>query len=653
MLKSITSTTTINTIVIFVRFDGANEFYNNRNYFDPLFNSTSQESLKDYVQEVSYNQMDISSTFYPICEPTTNLSVEDDYARDYYIDIEHEPNGYSNFTERRDREHGLVTRTVEAIASEVPTGLNLDANNDGNVDHVCIIVQGGSLYVESGDLLWPHQWSLYSEYAYINGKRVLEYTFLNTAISLVEETICHEFLHVLGMPDTYHSSTYKPDIEPTGYWEIMGDRNGNFPHPGAYLKSEYCGWINSIPEITSEGIYSINPLTSSSNNCYKILSPFSCNEYFVVEYRKRSGDYEGTLEGDGLLVYRINTYGDNYYGPNDEVYIYRPNGTLIVNGSPQNAHYSSQMERTSIDDSTNPSSFLCDGSLGGLKISDIGLSGTTISFKVDFLGDISGPSLICSSGATFTVNNLPPVDSIIWETGPYLNVDSGQYTNSPVIKATGNSSSWVTSRLVTDCGSITLPQQEVWAGAPKIAIVDGPTTTPNNQWAYYTAQLESTLSSPTDYNWILNPLNGNSVYDYGQYCDIAFYNSGSYQLVVQAKNTCSDPNYGPYYVTGIYVYDTRSLSISPNPATGETTLTIESGAETEALKSASISEGSFDDNAEWDMEIYSPMQALQTKKTRLKGKSTTIQTAGWTEGVYTVRVKYKDEILTGKLIVKR
>jgi hypothetical protein len=47
------------------------------------------------------------------------------------------------------------------------------------------------------------------------------------------------------------------------------------------------------------------------------------------------------------------------------------------------------------------------------------------------------------------------------------------------------------------------------------------------------------------------------------------------------------------------------------------------------------------------------MQALKTKKTRLKGKNTIIQTAGWTEGVYTVHVKYQDEILTGKLVVKR
>jgi hypothetical protein len=86
-----------------------------------------------------------------------------------------------------------------------------------------------------------------------------------------------------------------------------------------------------------------------------------------------------------------------------------------------------------------------------------------------------------------------------------------------------------------------------------------------------------------------------------------------------------------------------TISIAPNPATGETTLTIETASE----------EKIFDETAEWELEIYSPMQALKTKKTRLKGKSTTIQTTGWTEGVYTVRVKYQNEILTGKLVVKR
>src|SRR5690606_29827131 len=57
-------------------------------------------------------------------------------------------------------------------------------------------------------------------------------------------------------------------------------------------------------------------------------------------------------------------------------------------------------------------------------------------------GPISGPSLICT-GSTFSVSNLPPIDSIIWSTGSNLTVYSGQNTNSPTIKATGIGSTWV------------------------------------------------------------------------------------------------------------------------------------------------------------------------------------------------------------------
>jgi hypothetical protein len=44
---------------------------------------------------------------------------------------------------------------------------------------------------------------------------------------------------------------------------------------------------------------------------------------------------------------------------------------------------------------------------------------------------------------------------------------------------------------------------------------------------------------------------------------------------------------------------------------------------------------------------------LKDKKVILKGSSAKIQTQGWKEGVYMVRVKYKNEILAGKLVVKK
>lgn len=85
------------------------------------------------------------------------------------------------------------------------------------------------------------------------------------------------------------------------------------------------------------------------------------------------------------------------------------------------------------------------------------------------------------------------------------------------------------------------------------------------------------------------------------------------------------------------------LVFTPNPTTGETTLSIETTSK----------EKTFDENAEWELEVYGQGQLLKEKKTSLKGRNTKIQTVGWKDGVYLVRVKYKDEILTGKLAVKR
>jgi len=53
------------------------------------------------------------------------------------------------------------------------------------------------------------------------------------------------------------------------------------------------------------------------------------------------------------------------------------------------------------------------------------------------------------------------------------------------------------------------------------------------------------------------------------------------------------------------------------------------------------------------MEVYDNMKNQKLKNEKLKGKSSKIQTAGWKEGVYIVRVKYKNEILQEKLVVTK
>jgi hypothetical protein len=263
--------------------------------------------------------------------------------------------------------------------------------------------------------------------------------------------------------------------------------------------------------------------------------------------------------------------------------------------------------------------------------------------------NISGPSLVCTNGS-FSVNDVPTGATITWEDcSSTLSPPSSSTANPGVFSKNSNGSGWIDVSISNGCGTLDLPRTYVSVGTPTFYI-DGPSTAPNNQWAYFTAQSQGGLADFDDFNWILSPLNGNSVYDYGHYCDIAFYNSGDYQLVGQAFNTCG---WGDYTIKWIHVYDSYYMMVSPNPATTEATITIAPVTPEDASLKSATTQLTIDETAEWDIEVYSTMQSLKAKQTKIRGSSTKINTQSWKEGVYTIRAKYKDQILTGKLVVKK
>ncbi|NTW24928.1 MAG: M6 family metalloprotease domain-containing protein, partial [Lentimicrobium sp.] len=371
--------------------------------YDNLFNQPTGVSLKTYYNEVSYNQFTIGSTHYPDCAMTTNYSYTDSHPRSYFepYNATTNPTGYTD-SQRTEREHTLLKDAINWINanSPVPAALNIDGDSDNRVDNVCFIIRGGNGAWAS--LLWAHRWALYSVTVNINGKRVYDYTFQpETQVSV--NILCHEMFHALGAPDLYRYTN--TNISPVGSWDLMESGSG---HMGAYMKWEYTNnsWIAEIPEITTSGTYTLQPLTSATNNCYKIASPNSTTEFFMLEYRRKTGTYETNIPGSGLLVYRIDpAYNGNASGPPDEVYIYRPNGTLTVNGSPGSAHYSSETGRTSINDGTNPSSFLQNGGAGGLNIYNVTSAGSTISFTVG-ISTVSNPTNFTATGISENQINL-------------------------------------------------------------------------------------------------------------------------------------------------------------------------------------------------------------------------------------------------------
>jgi hypothetical protein len=259
---------------------------------------------------------------------------------------------------------------VNYIKNQVPTSLNISSINSNRVDNVCFIVQGDP--TDWNTLLWPHRWQLDSKDISINGKRVWNYNLqiekhLNHASNGQSSVLCHEMGHTFGAPDLYH---YNHDGgNPVGSWDVMAYNQNPPQHTCAYMKWKYGGWISSIPEITSSGTYRLQPLTSSFDNCYKIPIAGS-SQYLVLEYRKKTGTFESSLPGSGLIIYRINesllgngnASGEGHGGKKDKVYVFRPGGTISpppegLPGDIYNAYFSQTAGRTVFSNSTDPFCF--------------------------------------------------------------------------------------------------------------------------------------------------------------------------------------------------------------------------------------------------------------------------------------------------------
>lgn len=375
-----TNTGSYNNLVIFIRFSNQNEFTEPLTQYSTAFNGAGIVSMTEYFKEVSKSQLTINTTFYPKPSGTDIISYQDSHSRRYYQPYSgSNTEGYRNSNESVDREMTLLKNASEfASAQIVASGINYDHDNDGNIDNVCFIVQGPT--DGWNDLLWPHRWVLYTYDVRIGGKRVYDFNFqLSEALGV--SVLCHEMFHSLGAPDLYRY--VNNDITPVGPWDLMAHNKTPPQHMSAYMKMKYGKWFSQIPTITTDGNYSLKPLASDAYAAYKIPSPNSTSEYFVIEYRKAAGRFETGLVGSGLIIYRVNPSLDgNAQGPPDEVYVYRPNGTTRNDGNINNATFSSGSGRTEFGDNTNPSDFLSNGNAGGIRITNIGAIGETITFTV-------------------------------------------------------------------------------------------------------------------------------------------------------------------------------------------------------------------------------------------------------------------------------
>ncbi|MBP3519015.1 MAG: zinc-dependent metalloprotease [Parabacteroides sp.] len=172
----------------------------------------------------------------------------------------------------------------------------------------------------------------------------------------------------------------------------------------------------------------------------------------------------------------------------------------------------------------------------------------------------------------------------------------------------------------------------VYVGKPVITI-EGPNRTPNTGYAKYRAEYDGRCS-PTSFEWILNPQGNNSVYGANTSTfDIAFYQTGSYQIVVRAANKYG---MGEYTVSGVTVYDANNSAAMiayPNPANQTLYVDFSSVGEQQAKAINSVPV----QQKQYDIRLFN-LQGSLVRSVQSKGEQISFDVSGLPGGNYFLHI---------------
>ena len=234
------------------------------------------------------------------------------------------------------RQSSIIKAAVDAVDAEVDFS-QYDGDGDGKADLVFFIFAGnGSNYDGNNKgLWWPHRsifvdpdryWEAFKR----DGVELEDYASSVELYGLASwsqkqidgiGTICHEFSHVLGLPDFYDTDyeTNGQSNDP-GEWSLMsgGSYFDYSRTPAGYSLFERwaVGFLDRDPQlITKEGSYTLEALPTSYQG-YRLDTPVK-DEYFLFENRQKNAfKWDKYLPGSGMLVHRVDLTNKNVWKNN-------------------------------------------------------------------------------------------------------------------------------------------------------------------------------------------------------------------------------------------------------------------------------------------------------------------------------------------------
>ena len=271
-----------------------------------LFSQTSGVSMTDYYAEVSYGQLEVTGDVFGWYRADSRM-------QDYY------PDDYASFAVEvlREADPGVDFSLYD---NDGPDGAPNSGDDDGYVDAVMIVFAGvgrehatsinfnsaqGELasgfvtddQAHGGDFLKIRCLAFVSEYGYKVDSHA------QTAQKNVADigVACHEFGHVLGLPDLYDPTGETFGL---GNWCMMSNGPTIRAHFSAWCKV-MLGWVTPVL-IEEKGPIQLNSVETNPEIYMLWEDGYGLGRYFLLEYRRNDSGFDTGLPGSGLLIYHVN-----------------------------------------------------------------------------------------------------------------------------------------------------------------------------------------------------------------------------------------------------------------------------------------------------------------------------------------------------------
>lgn len=240
----------------------------------------------------------------------------------------HLPQGYAHYGKNRNGTD--ITDSIHAFVHSICADISVDSilaqyAENGNIAQLSIIYAGkGENYSGSDpNTIWPQ-----ADTINLNNRHGIRDIRFVCSCELFwdSDTIldgigvfCHEFSHMLGLPDFYYTTNSNASVTNAamGCWSLMdygAYDNGGFSPVGYTAFEKYSmGWLE-IEEITEPGYYTLDEISQNPEDgkhvAYRLNSPDSNDDMFIIlENHQQSGWYRYHATS-GLMVTAVN-YNSN------------------------------------------------------------------------------------------------------------------------------------------------------------------------------------------------------------------------------------------------------------------------------------------------------------------------------------------------------